>query len=71
MILGLGSDLVDIRRIEKTLERFGERFTERCFTDIERTKSDRRAQRAERHPQVPALARGTLETGPALLRDDH
>ena len=46
MILGLGSDLIDIRRIEKTLERFGERFTERCFTDIERGKSDRRAQRA-------------------------
>ncbi len=46
MILGLGSDLIDIRRIEKTLERFGERFTERVFTDIERTKSDRRAQRA-------------------------
>ena len=46
MILGLGSDLIDIRRIEKTLERFGERFTERCFTDVERLKSDRRAQRA-------------------------
>ena len=46
MILGLGSDLIDIRRIEKTLERFGDRFTERVFTDIERQKSDRRAQRA-------------------------
>lgn len=46
MILGLGSDLIDIRRIEQTLERFGERFTERCFTEIERQKSDRRAQRA-------------------------
>lgn len=46
MILGLGSDLIDIRRIEKTLERFGDRFTERVFTDIERQKSDRRAARA-------------------------
>ena len=46
MILGLGSDLVDIRRIEKTLERFGDRFTARVFTDVERQKSDRRAQRA-------------------------
>ncbi|MFM7346249.1 MAG: holo-ACP synthase [Tagaea sp.] len=46
MILGLGSDLVDIRRVEKTLERFGARFTQRIFTDGERAKSDRRAQRA-------------------------
>lgn len=46
MILGLGSDLIDIRRVEKTLERFGDRFTMRCFTDVERRKSDRRAQRA-------------------------
>src|SRR3546814_17842264 len=42
----LGSDLIDIRRIEKTLERFGDRFTERVFTEIERQKSDRRAARA-------------------------
>lgn len=46
MILGLGSDLVDIRRIERSLERYGERFTARIFTDIEREKSDRRKQRA-------------------------
>lgn len=46
MILGLGSDLVDIRRIERSLERYGERFTARIFTDIERAKSDRRKQRA-------------------------
>jgi len=46
MILGLGNDLVDIRRIEQTLERFGERFIARVFTDIERAKSERRAQRA-------------------------
>ncbi|MEO9902813.1 MULTISPECIES: holo-ACP synthase [Alphaproteobacteria] len=46
MILGIGSDLIDIRRIEKTLSRFGERFTNRVFTDVERAKSDRRAERA-------------------------
>lgn len=46
MIIGIGSDLIDVRRIEKTLERFGERFTHRCFTEIERAKSDRRKNRA-------------------------
>jgi len=46
MIVGIGSDLCDIRRIEETLARYGERFAERCFTDIERRKSDRRANRA-------------------------
>jgi holo-[acyl-carrier protein] synthase len=46
MIIGLGSDLIDIRRIERTLERHGERFTARIFTEIERAKSDRRRQRA-------------------------
>lgn len=46
MILGIGNDLIDIRRIEKSLERFGDRFTTRVFTELEQTKSDRRAQRA-------------------------
>jgi len=46
MIIGLGNDIVDIRRIEKALERWGERFTMRSFTEVERRKSDRRAQRA-------------------------
>src|SRR6056297_3378851 len=46
MILGIGSDLIDIRRVEKTLERFGDRFVYRIFTDVERTKSDRRRLRA-------------------------
>ena len=46
MIIGLGSDLIDIRRIEKVLERHGSRFTERVFTEIEQAKSDRRQQRA-------------------------
>lgn len=46
MIIGIGSDLCDIRRIEKTLKRFGARFTNRIFTDIERTRSDVRLTRA-------------------------
>lgn len=46
MIIGLGNDLCDIQRVEKTLERYGDRFTLRCFTEIERRKSDRRAARA-------------------------
>ena len=46
MILGLGNDLIDIRRIEKAIERHGERFLDRVYTDIERAKSDRRAERA-------------------------
>ncbi len=46
MIVGIGNDLIDIRRIEATLERFGDRFVERIFTDVERAKSDRRAARA-------------------------
>ncbi len=46
MIIGVGSDLIDIGRVEKTLARHGERFTNRVFTDIEREKSDRRHNRA-------------------------
>lgn len=45
MIVGIGSDLVDIRRIERTLERYGERFTHRIFTEEERSKSERRVAR--------------------------
>lgn len=45
MIIGLGSDLIDIRRVERSIERFGDRFLVRIFTDVERAKSDRRAQR--------------------------
>ncbi len=46
MIIGLGNDLINIRRIEKTLDRFNARFTARVFTEIERRKSDRRAMLA-------------------------
>ena len=46
MILGLGSDVIDIGRVERTLERFGERFVRRVFTKVERRKCDGRAKRA-------------------------
>jgi holo-[acyl-carrier protein] synthase len=46
MIIGVGSDLCDIRRIEETLERHGERFVARCFTEAERRKSEGRKDRA-------------------------
>ena len=46
MIIGLGSDLINIHRVEATLSKFGERFTHRVFTEVERQKSDRRNQRA-------------------------
>ena len=47
MILGLGSDMIDIRRIERTLERYGDRFIERIFTPVERARAERRRARVE------------------------
>lgn len=46
MIIGIGSDLIDIRRIEKSLERYGERFVQRLYTEVEQAKSNRRRERA-------------------------
>lgn len=46
MILGLGSDLSDIRRIQESLDRFGDRFKQRVFTELERTRSDRKPDAA-------------------------
>ncbi len=46
MIIGIGNDMIDIRRVERTIERYGERFLERVFTELERLKSDGRAARA-------------------------
>jgi holo-[acyl-carrier protein] synthase len=45
MIIGIGTDIADIRRIERTIDRFGERFLLRVFTDIERARSDARQER--------------------------
>jgi holo-[acyl-carrier protein] synthase len=47
MVIGMGSDLINIDRIERTLARFGERFTRRIFTALERQRCDRRLRRAE------------------------
>ncbi len=46
MIIGLGQDMIDIRRVEKTLKRHGDRFVQRLFTPVEQAKSDRRKKRA-------------------------
>ena len=47
MIVGIGTDLADIERIRGTLDRFGERFVQRCFTEVEQRKSEKRRNRAE------------------------
>jgi holo-[acyl-carrier protein] synthase len=66
LIVGIGSDLCDIRRIEQTLERFGDRFTQRLFTDVERARSERKgnvaASYAKRFAAKEACAKA-LGTG--------
>lgn len=47
MIIGFGNDIIDIRRIDKTINRFGQRFINRIYTDVEKTKSDKRLNRSE------------------------
>ena len=69
MILGIGSDLCDIRRIEETLERFGERFLARCFTDVERRRSDRRAGRAASYAKRFAAKEACAKALGTGLRD--
>jgi holo-[acyl-carrier protein] synthase len=75
MILGIGSDLVDIRRIDNTLTRWGERFIERCFTEIERRRSDGRRDRAASYAkrfaakEACAKALGTGFRGGVFWRD--
>jgi holo-[acyl-carrier protein] synthase len=46
VIIGVGADLCDIRRIQASIDRFGDRFKQRCFTDIERARSDRKPDAA-------------------------
>ncbi len=75
MIIGLGSDLIDIRRIEKTLERHGARFIERIFTQTEQQKSEGRKQRAASYAkrfaakEACAKALGTGLTHGVFWRD--
>ena len=75
MIVGIGSDLCDIRRIERSLERFGSRFTERIFTAGERARSERRAAAADSYArrfaakEACAKALGTGMRGGVFWRD--
>src|SRR3972149_11338709 len=75
MILGIGNDIIDIRRIEATLERFGDKFLSRVFTDVERLKSDARASRAASYAkrfaakEACAKALGTGLRGGVFWRD--
>ena len=75
MIVGIGSDLIDIRRIARTLERFGDRFTMRVFTETERLKSDRRRLRAASYAkrfaakEACSKALGTGLSGDIFWRD--
>ncbi|HJS30840.1 MAG TPA: holo-ACP synthase [Alphaproteobacteria bacterium] len=69
MIVGLGSDIVDIRRIERTMERFGERFLERVFTPIERQKSERRANPAASYARRFAAKEACAKALGTGLRD--
>lgn len=78
MIIGTGSDLIDIRRIEKTLNRFGERFIRRCFTQAEIEKADKRrpggghiATYAKRFAAKEALSKalGTGFSSGVFMRD--
>ena len=75
MILGIGSDLTDIRRIEETLTRFGDRFPNRVFTEIERARSERKPDRASSYAkrfaakEACAKALGTGMRGSVYWRD--
>ena len=75
MIIGIGSDLSDIRRIQNSLDRFGERFTNRCFTDLERARSERKPDKAASYAkrfsakEACAKALGTGMRGSVYWRD--
>ena len=69
MIIGLGNDMIDIRRIEATITRFGDRFLDRVFTPIERAKSDRRNQRAASYAKRFAAKEACAKALGTGLRD--
>ena len=75
MIVGIGSDLCDIRRIEQTLGRFGDRFIARIFTELERTRSERKTDRAASYAkrfaakEACSKALGTGMRGGVFWRD--
>jgi holo-[acyl-carrier protein] synthase len=69
MILGFGNDLCDIRRIERALERYGDRFTHRLFTAVEREKSDRRGARAASYAKRFAAKEACVKALGTGIRD--
>ena len=75
MIVGIGSDLCDIERVEKTLARYGKRFTARCFTETEQRRSEQRTGRAASYAkrfaakEACAKALGTGLKGGVFWRD--
>ena len=75
MILGIGSDIIDIRRIEQTITRHGDRFLDRIFTDVERAKAERRKNRIDTYAkrfaakEACAKALGTGLRGGVFWRD--
>ena len=72
MILGLGSDITDARRIAQVIERHGERFLARIFTDIERAKAERRKNRAETYAKRFAAKEACSKAlGTGLKRGVH
>ena len=68
MILGIGSDLCDIRRIEKSIERFGERFTHRIYTEGERARSDLRRLQAMTPEGHKAVVHVSLTDDPPMAQ---
>jgi holo-[acyl-carrier protein] synthase len=72
VIIGIGSDLCDIRRIEKSLERFGDRFTNKVFTDLERARSERKPDRASSYAKRFAAKEACSKAlGTGLKRGVH
>jgi holo-[acyl-carrier protein] synthase len=72
VIIGIGSDLCDIRRIEKSLERFGDRFTNKVFTEIERKRSERKPDRASSYAKRFAAKEACSKAlGTGLKRGVH
>lgn len=69
MILGIGSDLIDITRIERALDRFGDRFINRVFTELERRKSESRANRAASYARRFAAKEACAKALGTGLRD--
>jgi len=69
MMLGLGNDMIDIRRIEATIERFGDRFLERVFTPQERARSDAKANRAASYAKRFAAKEACAKALGTGLRD--